>query len=33
MSKLEALLDTCCGAGVLLAPVYVVYKFISYAFS
>ena len=32
MSKLEALLDACCGAGVLLTPLYVVYKFIAYAF-
>ena len=33
MSKLEAALDVICGAGVLMTPVWLVYKFVAYAFS
>ena len=33
MSKLEAVLDAFCGAGVLMTPVYLAYKILVYAFS
>lgn len=33
MSKLEAALDALCGAGVLMTPVWLIYKVVVYAFS
>lgn len=33
MSKLEAALDAVCGTGVLLTPLYLVYKLVIYAIS
>ena len=33
MSKLEAALDALCGAGVLMTPVWLVYKVVVYALS
>lgn len=33
MSKLEAVLDGLCGTGVVLAPLYLVYKFVIFAVS
>jgi hypothetical protein len=33
MSKIEAVLDTLCGTGVLLTPVYLIYKFTVFLFS
>lgn len=33
MSKIEAMLDALCGTGVLLTPLYLVYKFVIYATS
>lgn len=33
MSKLEALVDTVCGTGVLLTPVWLIYKVSVFLFS
>jgi hypothetical protein len=33
MSKLEAALDVICGAGVLMTPVWLIYKVVVYVFS
>jgi hypothetical protein len=33
MSKLEALVDAVCGTGVLLAPIYLFYKFAAFVAS
>lgn len=33
MSKMEAMLEQACQAGVLLAPVWLIYKFVLFALS
>ncbi len=33
MSKIEALIDTLCGTGVLLTPIYLIYKVSVFIFS